>query len=340
MLQKLAKKIQAAQSIVLTTHRECDGDGLGAQIALFHGLKKIGKKVRVLNVDPTPKKYLFLSTDSIVEAFEGRHQPLAKTDLCLIFDTNDSRLIEPLFTELQKNCGEVLFIDHHPVLLKGPAPTAGSWIDIQAASTGEIAYQLLKILGIDLDAEIARALYTSVAFDTQLFRYVRRSASSHLMAADLLSYEKDPEEVHRRLFSNYTVQKVAFLSRALGQVEYLASGRIAVLRLHSQDLLEHALDLDESRDVIDLIMNVASLEAAALFREDGPNTYKMSLRSKGQFEVLSIAESLGGGGHPYSSGAFLRGSYDLLRERVVSQLLGRVGASTKPPVPVKKNESA
>ncbi|MCM2280974.1 MAG: bifunctional oligoribonuclease/PAP phosphatase NrnA [Bdellovibrionaceae bacterium] len=336
MLKQIAAKIRAAESVVLSTHRHSDGDGLGAQVALFHALKKLGKSVRVLNVDETPKRYSFLQSTRIIQAFEGTHEKLKPTDLSLIFDTNDYRLVEPLYSELRRQCREIIFVDHHPVLKEGPLPTSGSLIDTSAASTGEMVYQLINELGIALDRDIARALYTSVVFDTQLFRYVRNSATSHLMAAELLRFESRPDEVHRRLFANYTHKKVAFIAKALGQIEYFAEGRIAVLRLRSQDLLDHELDLDESRDVVDMLMNIESLEAAALFREDGHNLYKLSLRSKNEFEVLAIAENVGGGGHPFSAGAYLNGPYEELKERVVSQLLRSVAR----PGDASKNESA
>ena len=333
MLNQIADMIRKSNSIVLSTHRQGDGDGLGAQLALFHALKKSGKKVRILNVDETPRRYQFLHTNRYIQAFESEHDALEKTDLALIFDTNDHRLVEPLFSELKKQCGQVIFVDHHPALLQGPQPTVGSYIDTQAASTGELVYHLIKLLKIELDEHICRALYTSVAFDTQLFRYVKNSATSHILAADILRFEKSPEDVHRHLFGNYTHRKVAFLAKALGEIEYFAEAKIAVLRLRAQDLIDHELELDESRDVVDLIMNIESLEAAALFREDGPGVYKLSLRSKGKFEVLAAAERVGGGGHPFSSGAYLNGNYEELKEKVVADLLSILAN-------YRKNESA
>lgn len=321
MLKQIAAKIRSADSVVLCTHRHSDGDGLGAQIACFHALAKMGKQVRVLNVDETPKRYSFLQSATLIQSYEGPHDPLKRTDLALIFDTNDHRLVEPLYSELLRQCGEIVFIDHHPVLKEGPAPTAASVIDTSAASTGEMVYKLIQELGVPLDPQIARALYTSVVFDTQLFRYIRGSSFSHLMAADLLTHETRPDEVHRRLFANYTHKKVAFLAKALGQIEYFASGRVAVLRIRARDLLEHDLDLDESRDIIDMLMNIESLEAAALFREDGAQLYKLSLRSKADIEILAVAESVGGGGHPFSAGAYLNGTYEDLKEQVVSRLV-------------------
>ncbi len=320
----LIKNIKASESILLTTHKQCDGDGLGAMLGLYHALKKVGKKVRVMTVDAVPKKYEFLEPNKYIENFEGPHQPIQKTDLALIFDTNDRRLVEPLYSALEDQCRKILFVDHHPVLNQGPEPTPESFIDTRAASTGEISFSLIKELGIRLDEKISKCLYTSIAFDTQLFKFVKSSPSSHLIAAELLGHLVNPTDIHRHLFSTHTIDKVAFLSKVLSQIEYFGDGRIAVLKLKASDLLEHNMDMDDSRDVVDMIMNVTSLQAAALFREDSTNEYKLSLRSKGQIEVLGVAEAFGGGGHMFASGALILGFYTEIKPKVVDLLLSRL----------------
>ncbi|RME14195.1 MAG: bifunctional oligoribonuclease/PAP phosphatase NrnA [Bdellovibrio sp.] len=323
----LIKKIQDAKSLLLTTHKQCDGDGLGAQLGLYHSLKKMDKDVRVMCVDDVPKKYRFLDYDKYLEVYERPHKPIEETDLALIFDTNDRRLVEPLFSELEKKCKDILFIDHHPTLNQGPEPTLGSYIDTSAASTGEIAYFIIKTLGVRLDEKIARALYTSIAFDTQIFRYVKSSPVSHLIAAELLEYEKNAEEIHRSLFATHTIDKIGYLSKVLSEVEFFADGRIAIIRLSRKDLKDFNLDMDDSRDVIDMIMNIKTLQVAALFREEEKDTYKLSLRSKGEIEILSIAENFQGGGHMFASGALIKGPFKEIKEKVVSQFLNRLDAS-------------
>ncbi len=322
-VSSLSKQIKAADNIILTTHTQCDGDGLGAQLALYHALKKIGKKVRVMCVDEVPKKYQFLSPDVHVEVFDTPHQPIRDLDLCLIFDTNDRRLVEPLYSEIERNCKTILFVDHHPILNKGPEPTAGSFIETNAASTGEISYFIIQDLGIRLDEKIALALYTSIAFDTQVFRYVKGAPTSHLICADLLQYVKHPEEIHRNLFATHTRGKVALLAKLLGEIEYFNDGKIATLKLSEKDLADNNLEMDDSRDIIDMIMNINSVQAAALFRQENGG-YKMSLRSKGKIEILGIAENLQGGGHMFAAGAFIGNDYETMKADVVSQILQRL----------------
>lgn len=209
-------------------------------------------------------------------------------------------------------------MDHHPILRDGPQPTPESWIEATAASTGEMAYRALKALKLPFDSAISRALYTSIVFDTQLFRYIRGSKISHEIAADLLNQDFQPELVHRALFGCQSVQKMAFLAKALGQIEYFLEGRLAVLNLRDLDLFHYNLQAEEARDVIDMVMNIESLEAAALFREDQPQEYKLSLRSKGHIPVLPIAELFGGGGHEFSAGAHVQGNFEDLKKSVVN----------------------
>lgn len=319
-MEQLVKLITDSQHILLTTHRQCDGDGLGAELAVYHALKSIGKKVHVINVDPTPRKYRFLNPDKHIQYFETNPNIVVEADLALVFDTNDERLVEPLFSKIKKNVKTLAFIDHHPILKRGPRPTVQSFIDTTAASTGEIAYNLIQGLKIKLNPDIATCLYTSIAFDTQLFRFMKNTARSHEIACDLLKHDVPVTEIHRFLFGNQTVQKMAFLAKALAQIEYHCDGHLAVIRLRDKDLFHYNLEPDDSRDVIDMVMNIETLEAAVLFREDAPNEYKISLRSKGAIEVLSVAESLGGGGHPFAAGAFAKGEYSEYKNQIVEKM--------------------
>lgn len=320
MIQQVVDKIRSAGSIILTTHRQCDGDGLGSELAMYHALKKIGKDVRIINVDATPKKYDYLAPDEHIQYYDAKHDPIETSELGLIFDTNDKRLIEPLYTMLEKRCKQIIFVDHHPVLTEGPAPTSDSIINIRAASTGELAYDLITGLGIELDPTIARALYTSIVFDTQLFRYVRNSARSHEIVIELFKHEKSPAEIHQKLFGNFTAPKLKFLANALSHVEFFDDEKLAILHIKKSDLEKIGLNVDDSRDLIDMIMNIESVEAAALFREDTANTFKLSLRSKGGFPVLSIAETFGGGGHHFASGATLRGDIGDLKQEILTAM--------------------
>ncbi|MBX9765994.1 MAG: bifunctional oligoribonuclease/PAP phosphatase NrnA [Bdellovibrionales bacterium] len=323
-MQHLVDLISKNQSFVLSTHRESDGDGLGAQVALYYALKKLGKTVRVLNVDAPSKRYNILNNQGLIQNFESPHDALTKTDVAIIFDTNDFRMLGPLYEYFSQHVAEIAFIDHHPLLQDRPPLPKMSWIDTSAASTGEIVYHLIKHLKVPLDASIARALYTSVVFDTQVFKFIKNSPESHIIAADLLKYERNPQEIHHSLFGQQTIQKIRFLASALSRVEYHSHNSLAFLKIEESELKTFGLDLEDSRDVVDIVMNLEALEIAVLVREDSQGILKVSLRSKGRIEILSTAERLAGGGHVFSAGAFYRGSYEMLKSTILKDLVDRL----------------
>lgn len=316
-LTNLANLIQDSQSLLLTTHRHPDGDGLGSEFALFNALKKMGKQVRIIHVDEVPKRYAFLETFKEVEVFDPNNFGNPKFELGLILDANDERLIEPFFSTMVNSCKKTLFVDHHPVLKDGPNPSVGSIVDTEAASTGEIVYKLIDLLPVELDDVIARSLYTSIVFDTQVFKFVRKSPVSHRIASELLNYNFNPDEIHKRLFSNFTRGKVEFLAEALKIIQFYEKDRFAFLSLPEDLLKRHGLSIDDIQDIVDFLIGINSVEIAVVHRWDSSGKGKISLRSCTESPVLALAESFGGGGHKFAAGAPTQGS----GEEILKQLL-------------------
>src|SRR5208283_2306197 len=58
--QKFKQCLEEAKRVLISTHQLPDGDGLGAEAALFHYLKRAKKACRVYNPDQLPKRYRFL----------------------------------------------------------------------------------------------------------------------------------------------------------------------------------------------------------------------------------------------------------------------------------------
>lgn len=314
-MKPLVDLIKNAHKILLTTHRDCDGDGLGSELALYYALKKIGKDVRIVHVDLLPKRYENFLNKELFSLFKPG-MFTENIDLCLIFDTNDERLIDPLFSDVQNVCKNIVFIDHHPLLKSGPLPKK-AFIDTTAASTGEIAYHVIKNLDIPIDTSIAESLYLSVVFDTQLFRYVRRSVISHQIAIELLPLIPSPEAIHRNLFGGQTPEKISFISKALGKITYFLDNKVAIVLIHSKEITDFGLTPEDTRDVVDKILDIDCVEVACLFREDSKNRYKISFRSKSFLDVLEVSELFGGGGHHHASGAMIEGEFLKIRDQII-----------------------
>ena len=61
---KLAPLIQDSKSILLSTHINADGDGLGSEIAFYYYIKSLGKECKIINCSPLPKHYQFIDPEN------------------------------------------------------------------------------------------------------------------------------------------------------------------------------------------------------------------------------------------------------------------------------------
>ena len=54
------QRLQPCNTILISVHKNPDGDALGSQLALMLALEKMGKTVTAHNLDPVPEIYRFL----------------------------------------------------------------------------------------------------------------------------------------------------------------------------------------------------------------------------------------------------------------------------------------
>ena len=318
-IKKLARKIHAAKNIILSTHKMCDGDGLGSMLGAYHALHKIKKPVRAITVDKVSSKYHFLSPEKYTERFDQITNTIEPAEIALIFDTNDYRRIQPLYAELKKKCKEIIYIDHHPLLQISPKPSTNSVVDTSAASTGEICYFLLKEMGINMDQSIATALYVSIIFDTQRFQFIKNSETSHKICADLCQYVKDNENIYNQLFGMNSLEKMNLLSEIIKKTEYFHQSKVAVIEITEEKLKNKNLNIEDACDFLDMALGVESTQLSVLIINLSKNKYKLSFRSK-KWNVLKLAEIFNGGGHTTSSGAILNNYTNSPKEEILKAI--------------------
>ncbi len=295
-------KIKAARKIWLSTHKNADGDGLGSEIAFYHAMKIRGQAAQIIHNDQSPSRYFFLTDQTDIRNCEESFD-FHPSDLAIIFDTHDPLLCQPLFEKFQNAKIPVLFVDHH-VPIKNKISNVTYLINEEACCTGEIVLQLIRELGISLTSKISTALYSSLLFDTQNFKYIRNSSTAFEMAAELLKNGADHLLIQKNLFDNWSVNKMNFLSILIQNVDYRNQQKIALIKINRKSLTDFGLSSDDVSDFVDLFMSIQSLDIAIVIREEKNNDFKLSFRSR-THEVLSWAQSFNGGGHLYSSGAWV-----------------------------------
>lgn len=320
-LHQIAEEIRGAERFLLTTHENPDGDALGSLLATNHILGALGKdSVMFLAAKefPLPVEYRFLPLEEVF------HEPPADmADRTVIF--LDCGNIDRMPVDFLTRDGEkVLNIDHHHDNTRFGTVNL---VDVEASSTAEIVYELAGVLGVDLTAEIAEALYVGLVTDTGKFMYENTDERSHRMAAALVEAGVKVNDVYRRLYEHAPVEKLKLLAVALGKIEVCQDGALAITYISAADYEATGASEELTEGVIDHVRTIDGARVAATVRDlaDGSRSArKVSLRSTdGTVDVSEIARMHGGGGHRRAAGF----STNLGYAEIVKFLCGEVSAA-------------
>ena len=80
-----------------------------------------------------------------------------------------------------------------------------------------------------------------------------------------------------------------------------------------------ALD-EDCEGLVNYALAIQGVEVAAFFRELSDGRFRVSMRSKGQLNVATVAERFGGGGHQCASGCSMDGPLSVAVARILAQL--------------------
>ena len=91
-----------------------------------------------------------------------------------------------------------------------------------------------------------------------------------------------------------------------------------------KDFSATGAEVNDTEDVVNRLLSVEGVEVAALFVELEGGTTKISLRSRTNFDVQSIAEQFGGGGHRAAAGVRISQPLAEARQLVVDAVGSRM----------------
>ncbi len=326
--------ITDAKRILISTHVQPDGDGLGAEVALYHYLKRARKSVRIYNPDLLPKRYQFLDPKGEILLGPGEVEIWDQCDLWIIVDTNDPRRLGKLWNELPLRAKKIVFLDHHPDIVTSTEqfhypPNAMVVSDHHSSSIGELLYELFRELNFcKLNQDIGVGLYVSVMTDTNSFRYSRTTPESHEIAAEMIRLGVNPEEVYQAVYSTKELSHVQLMGLLLQNTKVSKSGKLAWLEMRLDLRKKFKATADDTMSFLNILLVLRDAEVVCIFREedDGEMT-RVSIKSKGKVVINRIAMELGGGGHDYAAGLALPVEFEQVVDTVTQRLEQLITAS-------------
>lgn len=316
-IEKAIELIYGAQKIGLITHVDGDGDAFGSMLAMDVALRELKKETVIFSNEELIELYDFVKN-------EIKYHPIdsyQKVDLLICLDFNNvERAVLPGIIEKAKKDAQILTIDHHPENSIGKISDVYLSNDV-ASSTSEMVFDVIRELGVAIDKPTANLLLMGIEVDTMSFSHAT-SPRTFEVVAELLRKGARIKPIVESAFQRKPVSTLKLWGRALERISFDEKSKSAFAYLTYQDLKE--LDLIDSvatTGIINFINQIKEPKIVALFTENTPGVFKVSLRTRDEnIDVSKIAEKFDGGGHVKASSFKIEGTLPEVMEKVKERL--------------------
>jgi len=317
-VKKVIECIKKNKAFLITAHMNLEGDALGSELAFYHLLKAMGKRVMIVNSDDIPRGYGFLPGVGGVKQVSRHLLNYAKFDCFAALDCSDLG-----------RCGEVskinlvdktvLNIDHH---ISNNKFGDINWIEPSASSVCEMIYKLYKKLGVPFNFDSASCLYAGMLTDTGSFRYSNTSSFTHRAVSELVKFKLNTPQIYKNIYENIPILDMRLLIKILPSMRSNYYGKVVWFRVEKGLLKNKKLSFDLSENILSFARSIEGVEVAVLFKENlgAKDEIRVNLRSQGEADVNKIAGFFGGGGHKTASGCTIKGEMDIVIKKVLEKI--------------------
>lgn len=308
--------IEDHERIVLTSHIRPDCDALGSELGLAGVLTALGKDVRIVNAHSTPPNLAFIDPAKRLETLGESVQAadLADRDLLAVLDTSAWAQLGEMADVVKATKAKKIVLDHH---VGEDDMGAELFKDSTAEATGRLVLDAAEFLNVKVTAEIAMPLFAAIATDTGWFRFNSTTPTTFQAGAKLVAAGADPSEIYSELYEQDTLARVKLRGRILAKTEAELDGRLVHTYVLDEDFAETGALRSDTEDVVNLTLGVAGTEVAVIFVQTEQGSFKISFRSRCEFDCAEMARKFDGGGHKAAAGATVSGAFAEVQAKVL-----------------------
>jgi bifunctional oligoribonuclease and PAP phosphatase NrnA len=319
--KKLDSFLAKNDKFIISTHESPDGDGLGAEIAFKELLTGLNKTAYILNSDPIPDKFLFIDPENEINILNNNPNLLFLGKLneyaVFVLDTNDFDNIGAAYNQIKDKVKDVFIIDHHE---GGNDKFEDNFIKAEASSASEIIYDIINYYNKKPSLKAAQALYAGILFDTGSFRYPKTTPETFRIIANLVELGANPFKIYEKIYESNSLDSFELRAKMLASMEIHFNRKLILMKLTKEMLEETGAPFTEGELNINLPLTVDGVVASVLVKQNLDGQIKVSMRTKGDYDVAEIAMARGGGGHKNAAGFKSKISFKDTCEEVIIEM--------------------
>lgn len=311
-IAEIAKELDKAQKLMILGHKNPDMDCIGSQVSLALAMRERGKEVIIYSNGPFHsymKDYEKLYTNKV--------ENIDDIDLFIVVDTSSLNRID---VDFELPLEKVIVLDHH---VTNENFGKVNYIDSDLISATEIIFMLLIFMDYSFDRNktVVQILLDGILSDNGYYKHIRTDKYMSLIFTYLLiSKGANPKETYDKMYVNNSIDEIKLLGKILNRIDSLKNNQI---------IYTYQTDNDENGTVhvssALLFQQMTSIKTGKIFVYFKINTAEnkviISMRCSPEYDVGSIANSFGGGGHKVAAGATIPGDYETVRKKVLNKIL-------------------
>ena len=256
-LDNIIEEIHKAKSIAILTHEMPDGDAIGSSLALYNGLKQIGKEADVI-IPEYSKVFEFLPNSSGIKK-EGKKD---KYDLAIALDCGDIKRLNG-FANYFEDADVKVSIDHHSA---NTMFADYNFVNPTAPACAQILIIVLDALGVKIDKKIGTCLLTGIITDTGGFKYQGVTAETFEFAAELLNRGVNVSSIYKKVLQTLSKPSFELRRKAINRLEFLENGKITIARRDTKEKYEISSDTDLVRYLKELMEKIQKLSMLMILK--------------------------------------------------------------------------
>jgi phosphoesterase RecJ-like protein len=311
--------IRRSDNFLLSAHINADGDAIAAMIAVNLLLEKLGKTSRmVLSDQRMDSRFLYLKNfDKIMSFSQSMINPASPGDFAeaaILLDVPGYKRLGDVTGLLpDKSC--VVKIDHHPT--EDEMGTI-DWADEAASSTTALVYEVIELSGIEPDVEIAKAIFTGIAYDTGRFSFSNTTSRDFNICARMIELGAKPSEITNQLFFENSFLALKTIGKGLASLENHLDGQVNIIYLGLNEMIKN--NQNEIEELANYSVAIRGGKIGLFIREIEAGLHKVSFRSKCDVDVNVLAKAFNGGGHARAAGCRIAGT----KQQIISSILHEI----------------
>lgn len=310
-LDNIVEEIKKANSIVILTHENPDGDAVGSSLAMYMALQKMGKKVELI-LPELPRVFAFLPKTNEIQSSGREDEPY---DLAIALDAATIKMLNGWANYFETAKVKVV-IDHHSTnTMYGDI----NFVNPAAPACSQILIHIIEYFGVEIDKEIGTCILTGIITDTGGFGYQSTTPETFEFASELLKKGVTVSDIYKKVMNTKSRANFELRKRAIDRMEFIQDGKIAFTYITKQDEEETNAESGDHEGIVEEGRAIEGVEVSIFIRETAKG-FKASLRSNSYVNVSDVCIMFGGGGHFHAAGCTMAQSLEQVKEKLINQV--------------------